>query len=465
MKLNTKQIRNFGLLFLLTISFFSYSQKKSNPNIVIIFTDDQGYGDLSSFESETINTPNIDSLALSGAKLTDFHVASSVCSPSRAALLTGSYPIRTGVSGVLFPEGNGFGNSTWNKGLNPNEITIPELLKTVGYSTAMAGKWHLGDRLPFLPTKQGFDSYFGIPYSNDMNRGKLPLMLNEDIFEVEPDQSLLTQRFTKFGIDFINKQNGKSPFFLYLAHSMPHIPIYASEKYKGSSKGGVYGDVIQEIDASVGEIVKTLKEKGFYENTLIIFTSDNGPWLSYGNHGGSAGKLRGGKFDVFEGGFRVPCVISWPDEITPGTVIDELISTIDLLPTLAEFSGYSLPDNKIDGLNVAPLLTGKKFDSLDNRMFYFHNNLELKAVRKGHWKYIKPVSYGELAVPGLDGVNGKMRSLKQGAALYNLDDDIAESINLLKVHPEIASELSKKLATFEKELLKDARPIGTMSKK
>ena len=231
-------------------------------------------------------------------KFTDFHVASSVCSPSRAALLTGCYPNRVSLPDVLFPDGACGSNP--NIGLNPKEETIAELLKQNGYATAMAGKWHLGHLKEFLPLQQGFDAYFGIPYSNDMSKGKLALVKGNEVAEIEPDQSLLTKKYTEFCVDFINKQSGKSPFFLYLAHTMPHIPIYASENFVGKSAGGLYGDVIEEIDWSVGELIKTLESKKVLENTLVIFTSDNGPWLSYGNHGGSSGELRGGKFDVFE---------------------------------------------------------------------------------------------------------------------------------------------------------------------
>jgi arylsulfatase len=362
-----------------TTSNESIKKTYDSPNVIVIFTDDQGYGDLSSYGSKTIKTPHIDALGAGGATLTDFLVASSTCSPSRAALLTGSYPIRTGVTGVLWPEGGGgFGGR--NKGLvgmHPNEVTLAELLKQKNYATAMAGKWHLGSKIPFMPTYQGFDTYFGIPYSNDMNREKLPLILDEETIEIKPDQSLLTQRYTDFAMDFIENKSGEEPFFVYIAYTMPHIPIFASENFKGKSKGSVYGDVIEEIDHNVGRLVRKLKEKNQFENTIIIYTSDNGPWLSYGNHAGTSGELRGGKFDVFEGGYRVPCVISWPQGIAPNTHIDQLVSTIDLLPTICAVSGVDLPVHKIDGINVLDLLQNRPMPEIDNRLFYYHKGKTL----------------------------------------------------------------------------------------
>ena len=465
------------LFLLLTITFLScenntqLSKSKNDklPNIIIIYTDDQGYGDLSSFGSMTMKTPNIDTLGYGGVKLTNFLNASSTCSPSRAALLTGSYPIRTGVVNVLWPRTGGFGsgnanNKSW-KGMNPNEITIAEILKEKGYTTAMSGKWHLGDEIPFLPLQQGFDTYFGIPYSNDMNREKLPVLLDNEIIEIKPDQSLLTERYTDFGINFINNLEKDQPFFFYLAHSMPHVPIFASEKFKGKSKANVYGDVIEEIDFNVGRLVKTLKEKGVFDNTLIIYTSDNGPWLNFGSHAGSSGELRGGKFDVFEGGYRVPCVISWPDVIAENTTIDQLVSTIDLLPTICAITDAELPKNKIDGISVLDAFKNIQMPELDDRFYYYHKGYSLLGVRQGNWKYLAPSTYNEIIIPGEDAKSGTNNwATDFPEALFDLSSDVRELDNRLNDNLEKAAFLKQQLSVFQKELEQEARPIGEVFK-
>ena len=433
-------------------------KKQSLPNVVLIFTDDQGYGDLSIYGSETINTPHLDALAKSGMRFTDFHVASSVCTPSRAALLTGCYPDRVGLPNVLFP--NGPYTSNPSVGLNPDEETIAELLKKKGYATAMAGKWHLGHRQKFLPLQHGFDSYLGVPYSNDMSKGELPLVKDNKVVEVDIDQSLLTKRYTDFGIDFIKGQAGKAPFFLYLAHTMPHIPLAASSNYKGTSKGGLYGDVIEEIDGSVGAIIRELKDQGLLKNTLVIFTSDNGPWLSYGNHGGSSGVLRGGKFDVWEGGFRVPAIMSWPGVIPPESVNNNLIHTMDILPTLVAITGARLPKNKIDGVNVLSSLRGGEMNELQKRIFYYFGGSKIKAVRKGEWKYVFGHKGGIVTEPGIDGINGKTNKVYHEEALYNLIRDISEQDNLIAQFPERAARLKKAGEIFELKIKAEARPIG-----
>lgn len=463
-------------LFLIITFFSCENNKKSSknvkgqlPNIIIIYTDDQGYGDLSSYGSMTMKTPNIDALGYGGAKFTNFLNASSTCSPSRAALLTGSYPIRTGVVNVLWPRTGGFGsgnanNKSW-KGMNPNEITIAEILKEKGYATAMSGKWHLGDEIPFLPVQQGFDTYFGIPYSNDMNREKLPVLLDNEIIEIKPDQSLLTERYTDFGINFINNLEKDQPFFFYLAHSMPHVPIFASEKFKGKSKANVYGDVIEEIDFNVGRLVETLKEKGVFDNTLIIYTSDNGPWLNFGSHAGSSGELRGGKFDVFEGGYRVPCVISWPDVIAENTIIDQLVSTIDLLPTVCAITDAELPKNKIDGISVLDAFKNIQIPELDDRFYYYHKGYNLLGVRQGKWKYLAPSTYNEIIVPGEDAKSGTNNwATDFPEALFDLSSDVRELDNRISDNPEKASFLKQQLAVFQKELELEARPIGEVFK-
>ena len=329
--------------------------------MVLIFTDDQGYGDTGAYGAFDFETPNLDKLAHEGVRFTHFYSAQAVCSASRAGLLTGCYPNRIGVSGAYFPQSK--------VGINPMEVTIAELLKQKDYATAIYGKWHLGHLEPFLPLQHGFDEYYGIPYSNDMwpvtYEGKptepghwkhdryppLPLIEgNEQVATVDDlgDQDNLTTRYTEKAVDFIRRNKDK-PFFLYLPHSMPHVPLGVSEKFRGKSRQGMYGDVIMEIDWSVGQIVKTLEEFNLTDNTIVIFTSDNGPWLNYGNHAGSTGGLREGKGTSFEGGQRVPAIIKWPGVAPEGEVIDRMASTIDILPTLAEITGTKLPDHKIDG--------------------------------------------------------------------------------------------------------------------
>lgn len=491
-----KSINGMLVVAIMMFVFSSCQNKKKpstnkSPNIVLIFTDDQGYADLGCFGSATISTPNIDKLAKNGMKFTDFHVSSSTCTPSRASLLTGSYPDRVSLPNVLFP--NGAWGSNPNIGINPDEETIAELLKEKGYATAMAGKWHLGHKEKFLPTQHGFDQYLGVPFSNDMtieptmtladdiqlrngisremiahyeeleieNKSHYtPLMRNNEVMEFPADQSTLTKRYTEFSLDFIKEKAGESPFFLYLAHTMPHIPIYASENFAGKSEGGLYGDVIEEIDWSVGEIVEALKESGILHNTLVIFTSDNGPWLSYGNHGGSAGSLRGGKFDAWEGGFRVPAVISWPGVVPKGVTNGQLATTLDILPTLVEATGANYPAKKIDGQSILPLLKGEKMEGLEQRCFYYFGGQKVKAVRKGKWKYIVPHKGRAVVEPGLDGVNGESEDVDYPEALYNLEKDITESENLLADYPEIARELKEAGKSFEATIHNEARPVG-----
>jgi len=497
--MDMKSCKQLLALTLMTMVFTSFQTEKkptsAQPNIIVIFMDDMGYGDLSCYGSTTIPTPNIDKLAANGMKFTDFHVAASICTPSRTALLTGCYPQRLGLPKVIFPESK---DNPGNTGINPEEQTIAELLKERGYATSMAGKWHLGDKKMFLPTQHGFDQYFGVPYSNDMTiapdmvlaenallrngmtkemiqnyaslkiankNHQTPLMKNNEVIEFPADQSTLTKRYTEFCLDFINQQAGKSPFFMYLAHTMPHIPISASKDFIGKSKGGLYGDVIEEIDWSVGEIIKTLDKKGVLNNTLVIFTSDNGPWLSYGNHGGSAGILRGGKFDIFEGGFRVPCIMSLPGVIPKGKVSNEFINSLDIVPTICEITGTDLPSKKSDGINVLPVLKGKKMRKiLDNRYFFYFAENKLKAIRKDKWKYIIPTNYTVVTNPGRDGKNGQTASNKQEEALYNLEKDISESKNVIKDNPEIANELKTALEAFEQNIKKEARPVGVAAK-
>ena len=386
------------------------------PNFIIIFTDDQGYADLGCYGADGFETPNIDQMAREGMKFTDFYSAASVCTPSRAALLTGCYPQRVSMPRVLFPEDK--------IGLNPDEITIADILKSQGYATACIGKWHLGHLPDFLPTRHGFDYYFGLPYSNDM--GPLPLMENERTLRLDPDQSQLTRSYTKKSIEFI-KKNADKPFFLYLPHTMPHVPLYVSEKFKGKTKRGLYGDVITELDWSTGEILRTLKELGIDEKTMVVFTSDNGPWLSKGEHGGSSKPLRGGKFSAYEGGTRIPCIIRRPGKIPAGAVCSAMATTMDFLPTLAALAGARPPqDRVIDGKDISSLLTNPKAKTPHDVFFYYFEN-QLEAVRSGKWKLILPHNRWKEPVP---------------MGLYDLKKDIGEQNNLAAENPDIVKNLS-----------------------
>lgn len=422
--------------------------RAAKPNVVIIFADDLGYGDLSCYGATQWKTPHLDALAQQGVRFTDFYVAQAVCSASRAALLTGCYPNRVGISGALGPGSR--------IGLNPEETTIADVAKTRGYATGMVGKWHLGHLPKFLPTRQGFDSYYGLPYSNDMwphhpeakpgSYPPLPMYKNEKI--VNPnvsaeDQTQLTKDYTTRAVQFI-QANKEKPFFLYVAHSMPHVPIFASKAFQGSSHYGLFGDVIQEIDWSVGEIVKTLKTLGLAENTLVIFTSDNGPWLSYGNHAGSAGPLREGKGTAWDGGVREPFIASWPGKIPAGSVCQEPAMTIDLLPTVAAVIGADLPQKKIDGKDITPLLKGTPgAKSPQNAYWFYYKQNELHAVRSGPWKLVLPHTYRSMQgqAPGKDGIPGKYIQKKAEQALYNLQADIGETTDVSAQHPDVVQAL------------------------
>jgi len=410
------------------------------PNFIIIFTDDQGYQDIGCFGSPLIRTPNLDRMAAEGMKFTDFYVASAVCSPSRAALLTGCYPPRVSITKVLFPRDN--------IGLNPDEVTIADVLKSRGYACACVGKWHLGHLPQFLPMRQGFDSYYGIPYSNDMrikrgDKSGPPLMRNEDIIEHPANQATLTLRYTTESIKFIT-ENKDSPFFLYLPHTMPHVPLFVSEKFKGKSKRGLYGDVIEEIDWSVGEILKTLKELGIDEKTLVLFTSDNGPWLSKRKNGGSALPLRDGKFSTYEGGMREPCIARWPGRIPAGAVCHEVCSTIDFLPTLARLAGAKLPVYRaIDGRDIRPLMSGRRAAKSPHKAFFYYRGSKLEAVRSGRWKLCR----------------------RKKNELYDLKADISEKHNVADEHPEIVKRLTDIMEDFDRELKANARPVGKVEVK
>ena len=419
------------------------------PNIVIILTDDQGYADVGVFGAKGFATPNLDRLAREGIRFTDFHVAQPVCSASRAALLTGCYPNRVGIHGALGPLAK--------IGLHPDEMTLAELVKQKGYATGMVGKWHLGRPAPLLPVHQGFDEYFGLPYSNDMwpshpeakpsTYPPLPLIEGDQVFKdglTHEDQAQLTTWYTERAVKFIEK-NKDRPFFLYVAHNMPHVPLHVSDKFKGKTKRGLYGDVISEIDWSVGEILAALKKHKLDRDTLIMFTSDNGPWLSYGNHAGSADALREGKGTSWEGGTRVPFIARWVGKVPAGKVCREMAMTIDLFPTIAELVGAELPKRKIDGLNIWPLFAGyAKAKNPHEAYFFYYAQNELQAVRSGQWKLVLPHDYRTLGgrPGGRDGVPAKYEQATVTASeLYDLQRDPGEKKNLAAQHPEVVRRL------------------------
>ncbi|MDX9881536.1 MAG: sulfatase [Prolixibacteraceae bacterium] len=443
--------------------------KTGNPNIVLIFIDDMGYGDLSCFGATQYKTPNLDRMAAQGMRFTNFYVSQAVCSASRAALMTGCYSNRVGISGALMP--------TAQIGLNPEEETIAEVLKKQNYKTAAIGKWHLGHHKQFLPLQQGFDEYLGLPYSNDMwpvhydgtrnipeelkrklNYPELPLIRgNKKIREIKTmeDQAGLTTLYTETAVDFINR-NRKNPFFLYLAHSMPHVPLAVSEKFKGKSEQGLYGDVIMEIDWSVGQVMKALEKNGLTDHTLIIFTSDNGPWLNFGNHAGSTAGLREGKGASFEGGQRVPCIMKWEGTIPAGEICNRIASTIDILPTLAAIAGPPLPQKKIDGLSILSLMKAEPHAEPRDHFYYYYQKNSLEAVRKGNWKLVFPHKHRSYqgVLPGNDGFPGKYREAETGLTLYDLRRDPGECYDMKELYPEIVDELSK-LADEAREDLGD----------
>jgi arylsulfatase A-like enzyme len=419
------------------------------PNLIIIFTDDQGYADVGVFGAKGFKTPHLDRLAKEGIRFTDFHVAQPVCSASRAALLTGCYSSRVSIQGALGPNAK--------MGLHPKEMTLAELVKQKGYATGMVGKWHLGRPAPLLPVRQGFEEYFGLPYSNDMwpnhpeakpgTYPPLPLIEGDRVAKdglTHEDQAQLTTWYTERAVKFI-EQNQDRPFFLYVAHNMPHVPLHVSDKFKGKSKQGLYGDVIMEIDWSVGEILGALKRHGIDRDTLVMFTSDNGPWLSYGEHAGSARPLREGKGTSWEGGTRVPFIARWPGRIPAGRVCREMAMTIDLFPTLAKLIGAELPPHPIDGLDIWSLLSGdpKAKNPHAAYFFYFGNN-ELQAVRSGRWKLILPHAYRTLGnqPPARDGIPGKYQQVKLSAAeLYDLQRDPEEKKNIAAQQADIRQRL------------------------
>lgn len=424
-------------LFCLNVSGQS-AKSARQPNIIVIFADDLGYGDLGCFGHPTIRTPHLDKMAQEGMRLTQFYVGANVCTPSRAALLTGRLPIRNGMAGsdtsgtVLFPYSTG--------GLPQDEITIAEALKTKNYRTALIGKWHLGHLPQHLPATQGFDYFFGTPYSNDMINPPLPLFKAGKVIEENPDQTLLTKRYTEEAISFIRK-NKDQPFFLYYPNNFPHTPLYASEKFRGKSKRGLYGDVVEELDWSVGQILNTLKELKIDDNTLVVFTSDNGPWLIQKEKGGSAGLLFEGKGSTYEGGMRVPAIAWWPGTIKPNQVNAALATTMDLFPTITGLAGASVPTDRImDGTDLLPVLTGRKAEVREWVYYYAKNHLY--AIRKGPWKahFVTRPSYKKKIAPKVHEV----------PLLFNLDNDPSEKFNLNDKYPDIVREMQAEYDAHKK---------------
>ena len=418
------------------------------PNVVIIFTDDQGYADLGSYGAEGFATPNLDRMAAEGITFTDFYVAAASCSPSRAALLTGLYPQRIGIPGVLMPQSD--------TGLHPREVTLAEMLKQHGYATACFGKWHLGHHPNHLPPNHGFDEYFGIPYSNDMTPDStknpnpyarrhppLPLVEHLAVIETEPDQTQLTRRYTERAVAFI-EQNKDRPFFLYLPHTFPHMPLFASDAFAGQSERGLYGDVIMEIDWSTGQIFDALRRLGLDDNTLVVFTSDNGPWLVKGEYSGSAGPLREGKGTTFEGGHRVPALMRWPGVIPAGIVSREVVTAMDVMPTIARLTGAPLPEgHRFDGKAIGPLLTGQPGAKSPHEAFFFYNGRQLQAVRAGRWKLHVPHRYRSIHGARLSSPThpGAYAQDSIGLALFDLETDLGETTNVAAENPAVVERL------------------------
>ena len=438
--------------------------KKKSPNVVVIFMDDMAYADIGPFGAKAYPTPHLDRMAKEGRKFTDFYVTQAVCSASRAGLLTGCYNVRVGIFGALGPKSD--------NGLHANEVTLAELCKQKGYATAIYGKWHLGHHKQFLPMQHGFDDYFGLPYSNDMwpyhpgvlhlpmkERLKrwphLPLIDKNEIINTQvsgKDQELLTTQYTERAVEFIEK-NRDNPFFLYVPHSMVHVPLFVSDKFKGKSGAGLFGDVMMEVDWSVGQILETLRKHKLDKDTLVVFTSDNGPWLSYGDHAGSSGPLREGKGTMFDGGCRESTLIWWPGTIPAGSVCSTPAMTIDILPTVAELIGAKLPDHKIDGKSIVNLVTGKN-DKSPQEAYYFYYGQQLQAIRMGKWKIHFPHGYRTMAgrPGGTGGIPTKYSQAKIGLSLFNLEEDIGESTDVKAKHPKVVAKMQALGQAMRKEL-------------
>ncbi|UBM60209.1 sulfatase [Marinilongibacter aquaticus] len=470
------KLKWIGMALILTsvtvlLSFNVKKKRAGKPNVIVVYFDDMGYGDVDINGATGYRTPNMDQMASEGMFFSHFYSPQAVCTASRAGLLTGCYPNRIGFSGAI--------DHRAKIGLNEEEETIANLLKDQGYATAAYGKWHLGHLPQFLPTNHGFDEYFGIPYSNDMWPNHptsknyyppLPLIENTKTIATNPDQNMFTTWFTEKTVGFIKKHQDE-PFFVYLAHPMPHVPIHVSDKFRGKSGQGLYGDVIMELDWSIGEIRKTLKELDLDENTLMIVTSDNGPWINYGNHAGSTGGLREGKGTTFEGGQRVPCLMAWNGTIPAGKICNNLSSAIDVLPTIVEATGAKMPKHKIDGVSLGELLKGNFAANPRKEFYYYYRKNNLEAVRVGNYKLVFPHkgrSYVGFA-PGKDGMPGGANEWTTvEEAMYDLRRDQGERYDIRLDAPEIEEELLKAAEKARYELGDaltgveghETRPIG-----
>lgn len=467
-----KSILIYTALFLFTLSCNPVTDSdnagatSSTPNVIVVFIDDEGYGDVGVYGATGFETPNLDQMAAEGMRFTNFYSAQPVCSASRAGLLTGCYPNRIGFFGALFP---------WDTtGINTEELTMAEMFKDKGYATACFGKWHLGWQKEFLPLQHGFDEYTGVPYSNDMwprsnvtgeltpdnkwsaRYPELPLVNGNETTErltSLKDQDGLTTLFTEKAVDFINRK-AEEPFFLYVPHSMGHIPLGVSDKFRGKSEQGLYGDVMMEIDWSVGEINKALEANNIAENTIVVFTTDNGPWLNFGNHAGSAGGLREGKTTSWEGGQRVPFIVKWPGKTPRGTVCNQLACAIDLLPTFAGIIDGRMPEKKIDGVDITSLLQGDFAAAPRETILYYHGRNNLNGVRKGNWKLVLPHTYASYDTkPGMDGAGGpRARTKIEAPELYNMMRDPGEQYNVIEYHPEKVAEIMEVVEQARKDL-------------
>ena len=476
-----------GILTFLTWATLQHAalvRGEALPNIVVMFIDDMGYADIGAFGATDYPTPNLDRMAKEGMRFTDFCVSSAVCSASRSSLLTGCYHTRISITGALGPGAK--------HGISDKEVTLGELCKQKGYATACYGKWHLGHHPKFLPTQHGFDDYFGLPYSNDMwpfhpgvlhlemsERLKrwphLPLIDGESVVNPQmtgKDQELLTKQYTQRAVEFIHKHKDE-PFLVYLPHSMVHVPLYVSDDFRGKSGTGLFGDVVMEVDWSMGQIMEALEANGVDDNTLIIFTSDNGPWLSYGDHCGSAKPLREGKGTMWEGGYRVPTLMRWPTKIPADTTCDELASTIDILPTVAKLIGADLPSHKIDGKDIRSLMFAEEgAESPHENFACYYGGGQLQAIRDRQWKLVFPHQYRTLngRPGGKDGIPTNYEQAKSGLELYDLKNDISEAKNVFDQHPDVVARLQA-AAEVTREDLGDTltkrkgsgiRPHGTL---
>jgi arylsulfatase A len=464
MKTNTRTRGALGLWFgLIAILLPSFASAETgtlppSPNLVIILVDDMGYGDLGCYGQTGYTTTRIDKLAREGVRFTDFYVSQPICSASRASLLTGVYSNRLGIVGALGPRSR--------HGIHADETTLGELCQRAGYATAAFGKWHLGHLPAFLPLRQGFDEFYGIPYSHDMwphhptsgkNFPDLPTIEGEKVVGHNTDQTRFTTDFTNRTVDFIRQQHAaKRPFFVYLAHPMPHVPLQVSAERSGASGAGLYGDVIQEIDWSVGRVLDTLAELGIDKNTLVLFLSDNGPWLSYGNHAGRAVPLREGKQTVFEGGVRVPFIARWPGVLPAERVVQVPAMTIDVFPTIAELLRVpsAAVDRPIDGRSIWPLLSGTSEEPAQEAYFFYFNKNELQAMRSGRWKRVFPHTYRSMTgqTPGENGLPGQYANNKAGSELYDMIADPGETRNIADAHPEVVARLSVLAAQARSDL-------------